>query len=153
MKINNINSVLKIGTIVVLSAAVLILSACTFLNKATFSIDSPSKSEKLLNTIENYFKELGLPLERKIDFSYPENRKERSYFLGRTRGPIPLHTTYSYVVLRVEESGVLYLDWIKISDTKQVPKPEYFEQAHTKIENDLKTRFGVDVKFKFIEPK
>lgn len=137
----------------VVFTAMLGFAACTFLNEASFSIDSPASNEALLNNIENYFTEIGLKLERKIDFTYPEKRKEISYFLGRTQGPVPLHSTYSYVVLRLEESGVLYIDWIKISDTKQVPKPEYFQAAHERITKDLKTRFGVDVKFIFVEPK
>jgi len=139
--------------IIVIVVSILPLNACTFSNIATFSVEGSAKPDELLNKIEIYLTGLGLQLERKVDLEYPEKKKERSYFLGRARDPVPLHTTYSYLVLRLEESNVLYIDWIEISDTKRVPKPEYFDAMHKKIAADIKDHFGVIVKFRFIEAK
>jgi hypothetical protein len=144
---------LQNSVLVAVTAAIVSLAGCTFVNKATFSIDSPTNRESLLNDVDNYFTALGLHLGRKVDFTYPENRKERSYSLGRKQEPVPLHTTYSYVVLRLEESGILFIDWIRISDSKQVPKPEYFEATHKKMSDDLRERLGIEVKFNFVEAK
>jgi hypothetical protein len=139
---------------------VLSLVACTFNNRATFAVESPSNGDALVADFERYLSERGLRLQKKIDFEYPEQRKERRYFLGRTdsRIPIntyaaiPLDTAFSYVQLRLEQSGILFVDWIRISDRRYEPKPEHFEAVNAKIASDLKSRFGVDVRFNFIEP-
>ena len=136
----------------VLCSVILELSACIVRNKASFSVESSVTSDAMLNNMESYLADVGLKLERKTDYAFPEKRKERSYVLGRSLGPTRVHSNYSYVVLRLEETGVLYIDWI-FTDSKQVPRPEYFQATNEKIIQDLKEKFGVDVKFNFVESK
>lgn len=132
----------------------LLLSACTFGNQATFAVDSSTDAERLLDDIERYFAQLGLQPKEKVDFEYPKKRKQRSYVLGhRQFGLLGLHNAYQYVVLRLEETDRVYVDWLEISSTKRVPKPGDFDVTHAKIASDLKARFGVDMKFSFIEAK
>ena len=66
---------------------------------------------------------------------------------------MPLHTTYSLIVLRLEEPRQLYVDWVEISNTKRIARPGDFDLTHGKIASDLKARFGTEVKFSFIEAK
>ena len=107
----------------------------------------------MLDDIERYFAQLGLQPRDRIDFEYPVKRKERSYFLGQRQGSVPLHTSYRLIVLRMEQPGQLYVDWIEISDTKRIARPGDFDLTHGKIASDLKARFGTEVKFSFIEAK
>lgn len=136
-----------------LLAAVVLFTACTHVNKATFAIEPrrPAAAEEVLRGIEDYFATLGIKLERKTEFIYPEARKESIYFWGRRVGPIPLHSSYHHVVLRLEQSGRLYIDWIEISDVRRSPRPEPFAPTHAKIAGDLKNRLGVEVVFRLIE--
>jgi hypothetical protein len=141
----------------VLARAFLVVSlvaftGCTYVNRATFAIDSqrPAATDDVLRGIENYFASLGIKLERKTEFIYPKSRTESSYFLGRTVGPIPLHSSYHHVVLRLEAER-LYIDWIEISDVRRPPRAEPFAQAHAHIAADLKKRLGVDVVFRLME--
>lgn len=138
----------------VLVCAVL-FTGCTVVNKATFAIEprEPIATEAVLRGVEAYFAALGFELARKTDFLYPEARKESTYFLGRRVGPNPLYSSYHHVVLRLEQSGRLYIDWIEISDVRRAARPEPFALTHAKIAGDLKDRLGVDVTFRFVGGK
>jgi len=133
-------------------ALAIVLNGCTFLNKETFEIqpDNLAKREAVLRGIEAYFEKLGVQLDRKTDYLYPERRKETSYFLGRSRGPGPLYSSYSYIVLRLEASDMLYIDWIKVSDLREKARPGEFESIHQKIADDLRDHVGIPVKFTYI---
>jgi hypothetical protein len=133
----------------VLSGLVL-LAACTHVNKATFAIE-PQASDEMLRGVEECFRTLGFQLQRKIDFLYPETRKETTFFLGHRELNL-LQSTYDHAVLRLEHSGILYVDWVEISDFRRELKPEAFAPLHAKIAADLKTRLGIDVVFRFIPP-
>ena len=134
-------------------ALAVVLNGCTFLNKETFEIqpDNLAKREVVLHGIEAYFEKLGIKLARKTDYLYPEKRKKTTYFLGQSRDPTPLHSSYSYIVLRLEASDMLYIDWVKISDLREKAKPGEFDSIHQKIADDLMEHIGIPVKFTYIE--
>lgn len=131
----------------------MLLCACTFGNRATFAVDSPSHPEQLLGDLERYFAQLGFQPQEKMDHEYPTRRKQRSYLLGRSQELMGLHRTSTHVVLRLEQDASVLVDWVEISSTKRVPKPADFERTHAKIASDLKARFGIDTTFRFIEAK
>jgi hypothetical protein len=130
----------------------MLLAACTSINKATFAIEPQERvaSNDMLRGVEECFRSLGFQLQRKTNFLYPETRKETTYFLGHRELPLALQSTYRHAVLRVEQSGILYVDWIEITDLRRELKPEFFAPLHAKIAADLKTRLGIDVIFQFI---
>jgi hypothetical protein len=136
-----------------LLVSVVLFTACTHVNKATFAIEPqrPAPAEEVLRGIEDYFTTLGIKLERKTEFIYPETRKESTYFLGRSVGPMPLHSSYHHVVLRLEQSGRLYIDWVETSDVRRAPRPESLAATHGRIAGDLKDRLGVEVVFRYVE--
>jgi hypothetical protein len=128
------------------------LSGCTVINKSTFEILPPDsvKRDEVLLGIEAYFKEIGIPLERKTDILYPKKTKTTRYLLGNYKSPTLLYSSYNYLVLRLEAKDILYIDWIKISDLHEKPKPSEFENTHKKIAEDLMIRIGVTVKFNYV---
>jgi hypothetical protein len=129
--------------------ALLICAGCTVINKATFAIE-PQKQiagDALLTGLEDCFHTLGLELVRKTDYFYPEARKQSEYYLGHRELALGFNSTYHHAVLRLELSGVLYVDWIEIADSKRELRPEIFMEVHKKIAEDLKTRLGVDLTF------
>ena len=134
-------------------ALAIILNGCTFLNKETFEIqpDNLAKREAVLHGIEAYFEKLGIQLGRKTDYLYPKSRKETIYFLGQSRGLTPLYSSYNHIVLRLEASDMLYIDWVKISDLREKAKPGEFDSIHQKIADDLRDQIGISVKFTYIE--
>ena len=131
-----------------------LLAACTSINKATFAIEPQERvaNDDMLRGVEECFHSLGFQLQRKTGFLYPETRKETSYFLGHRELPLALQSTYRHAVLRLEHSGILYVDWVEITDLGRELKPEFFAPLHAKIAADLKTRVGIDVVFQFIPP-
>jgi hypothetical protein len=135
-------------------SGLMLVAACTAINKATFAIEPQEHiaSDEMLHGVEECFRTLGLQLQRKTDFLYPETRKESTYFLGHKELPLAMQSTYHHAVLRLEHSGTLYVDWIEITDLRRELKPESFAELHRKIATDLKTRLGIDVVFQFIPP-
>ncbi len=135
-------------------SGLVLLAACTSINKATFAIEpqEPVASDEMLRGVEECFRTLGVELQRKTDFLYPETRKETTYFLGHRELPLALQSTYRHAVLRLEHSGILYVDWVEITDLRRELKPEFFGPLHAKIAAELKTRLGIDVVFQFIPP-
>src|SRR5256885_5171523 len=125
------------------------LAACTSLNKATFAIDPQTQvtGDEMLRRVEESFQKLGFQLERKTDFLYPETRKETSYFLSHRQLPLGFQSTHHLAVLRLEHSGILYVDWIEITDLRRELKPAQFADLHAKIASDLETRYGLEVRF------
>lgn len=150
---DKLNSFSKLsGAISRITALVLmtvVLGGCTFLNKEIFEIQpaASAKRDEVMQGIEAYFQEIGFKPERKTDYFYPEKRKITSYFLGYYENPVLLYSSYSHLVLRLEASDILYIDWIKISDLREKPRPGEFDSIHKKIADDLMTRLGVSVKF------
>ena len=106
----------------------------------------------MLRGIEESFRALGFQMERKTEFLYPEARKETTYFLGHRQLPLALQSTYRHAVLRLERTGILYVDWVEVTDYRRKLKPELFAALHAKIAADLKTRLGIDVVFEFVPP-
>ena len=109
-------------------SGLVLLAACTSINKATFAIEpqEPVASDEMLRGVEECFRTLGVELQRKIDFLYPETRKETTYFLGHRELPLALQSTYRHAVLRLEHSGILYVDWVEFTDLRRELKPELF---------------------------
>jgi len=135
-------------------SGLMLVAACTAINKATFAIEPQEHiaSDEMLHGVEECFQMLGLQLQRKTEFLYPETRKESTYFLGHKELPLAMQSTYHHAVLRLEHSGTLYVDWIEITDLRRELKPESFAELHRKIATDLKTRLGIDLVFQFIPP-
>ena len=132
--------------------APMLLAACTFINKATFSIEPQEEvaRDEVLRGLEASFQDLGFQIQRKTDFLYPDSRKEATYFLGHRELPFALQSTYRHAALRLERSGVLYVDWVEISDYRRELKPDDFARLHAKIAADLKARLAVDVVFRLV---
>lgn len=129
--------------------ALLICAGCTAINKATFAIEPQEQiaGDALLAGVEDCFHSLGMELVRKTEYIYPESRKQTEYYLGHRELGFGFYSTYHHAFLRLEHSGVLYVDWIEIADAHRELKPEIFKEVHKKIADDLKIRLGVDVTF------
>jgi hypothetical protein len=134
-------------------SGLLVLVACTSVNKATFAIEPQTQihGDEMLRGVEESFQGLGFELKQKTDFLYPETRKETTYFLSH-RVRLAFQSTDQLAVLRLEHSGTLYVDWIEITDLRREINPGSFADLHAKIASDINTRLGVDVIFQFVPP-
>ena len=129
----------------------LMIPSCTFINKQSFEIDYTNghSSKEIMLEIEKYFQDIGFKMDRKTQMIYPEEKIVTSYFLGKQT--ILLYTSFDHVILRLEDSEKLYIDWIRISDYKETPSPGYFDKFYEKVTKELKERLGVTVSFNLIE--
>ena len=128
------------------------VSGCTFINKETYEISYTEnrKVEKIFSELESYFKEIGFSLKRKTHFLFPEDKWVTTYFLGKQEVHF-LYTTFDYMILTLDDSNRLFIEWIRISDYKEKPPPGYFDAFYEKVSNDLKERMGINVEFKLFE--
>jgi hypothetical protein len=133
---------------------ILIASGCTFYNKQSFQIEqSNSKSpEVVMKEIESYFVEIGFKLEKRRHITYPKDEMYSQFFLGKHTKPL-LYTAFDHVILRLNNGEQLFIDWVRISDKKEVPPPGYFDPFYKKVADTIESRTGVKVSFKLITDK
>lgn len=129
-----------------------LLSSCTFLNKQSFEIIYPNQSapNTIIEELESYFSELGFVLERKSSIMYPRDERFAQFFISKQTNPLLLYTAFDHLNLRLVGDKRLYIDWVRISDIREVPPPGYFDEFYHKLSQELERRLGVNVSFKMV---
>jgi hypothetical protein len=145
---------MKRRNIAALLIIVILVFSCTFVNKQSFEIDHSNSGspEMIMNEIESLFNELGFRLERKTHITYPKDMRYSEFYIGTHRRPI-LYTAFDHVILRLENGEKLYIDWVRISDAKEKPRPGYFDDFYRKVASTVHKRTGVTVSFRLAESK